>query len=81
MTTPGPTPSSNSLPPAASLSSEATRDDQGSKPPLAGEHWFEMTATLSADRQECFASWMDAAIAAFEARNRDRLRRPAASAR
>ena len=51
-----------------------TRDESTARPPLLGEHWFEMTATLSADRQESFAAWMDRQIEAFEDRNADRLR-------
>ena len=52
---------------------DQTRESSDVRPPLAGEHWFEMTATLTSRRQN-FESWIDRQIADFESRHADLLR-------
>ncbi len=35
--------------------------------PYAGEHWFELTATLSPEKTALLADWIEEDLAAFEA--------------
>ena len=36
--------------------------------PYCGEHWYELTATLSAEKTAVLADWIDDDLAAFEAK-------------
>ena len=46
-----------------------TTDNPAPKKPtrIAGEHWFELTATLSPSKTESFACWIESELAILEA--------------
>ena len=56
------TPTGNPAP-ATKLSFDSVQCEPSS---LIGDHWLEMTATLSTSRSEDFAAWMDRQLAAAE---------------
>ncbi|MGI9470237.1 MAG: hypothetical protein ACR2NZ_01810 [Rubripirellula sp.] len=41
-------------------------DHRTPPPPPSGEHWYELTATLSAESTEAFGSWLEDELQTLE---------------